>query len=460
MSLHPSNKRHKRKNPSKSEPHEAQDPDDCLGFMQWPCLSQRHCNERVGGYKYKYETRAYEFARSPPHGRVQFLVCGIRSYSRRPCTMTKRWLMPQEFRLADMSAPPAALGGDFIRRASSSRVEIWLWSLAALVFLMVIAGGATRLTESGLSITEWQPLTGVVPPLNEVMWRAEFENYKKIPQYAELFPGMDLSGFKFIYFFEWGHRLLGRMTGLAMALPLVFFWIRRELPPRFKSKLLGILALGGLQGAVGWWMVKSGLSDRVEVAQERLAIHLLLASLTFAALVWLASSLRPSREKLREHVRKALRGFSAVILLLLFVQIGLGALVAGLRAGRAFNTWPLIDGYFWPPFEKLTLLSPIWWNALDNLLLVQFQHRMLAYALFALAIAQALAALWYAPGSGAARRARLVAILVTGQAAFGVIALIFIVPLWAGLLHQAFAMVVLAAAVISTQKLAKPAISA
>src|SRR6202045_2662605 len=248
--------------------------------------------------------------------------------------------------------------------ASHPAITIWLWSLAALVFLMVIAGGVTRLTESGLSITEWKPLTGIVPPLGEAGWLAEFENYKRIPQYAQLFPDMDLSGFKFIFFFEWSHRLLGRLIGAAMVLPLIFFWAKGLLPPGFKPKLLCVLALGALQGFVGWWMVKSGLSDRVEVAQERLAIHLSLASLTFAALVWLAASLKRGVAQIPERRSPGLRWFAGGIILLVLLQIGLGGLVAGLRAGAAFNTWPLIDGYFWPPLDKLTLLSPLWPNFL------------------------------------------------------------------------------------------------
>jgi heme a synthase len=334
-------------------------------------------------------------------------------------------------------------------------VAIWVWSLAALVFLMVIAGGATRLTESGLSITEWKPLTGVIPPLSEAQWQAEFENYKSIPQYAELFPGMDLRGFKFIFFFEWGHRLLGRLIGAVMAVPLIVFWARGLLPRGFKPKLLGVLALGALQGFVGWWMVKSGLTERVEVAQERLAIHLLLASATFGALTWLASSLKRGASELPQRVLPGLKWLAWATVLLVLLQIGLGALVAGLRAGRAFNTWPLIDGNFWPPFDKLTVLTPLWRNVLDNILLVQFQHRMAAYALLALALVQGLYASRVAPGSRAMRRTVALAGLATTQAAIGIVTLLLVVPLWAGLLHQAFAMIVLGMAVAHAQALSQ-----
>ena len=334
-------------------------------------------------------------------------------------------------------------------------IAVWLWSLAGLVFLMVIVGGATRLTESGLSITEWKPLTGIIPPLSTSQWQAEFENYKKIPQYAELFPDMDLRGFKFIFFFEWSHRLLGRLIGAAMVLPLIFFWAKGLLPRGFKPKLLGVLALGALQGFVGWWMVKSGLSDRVEVAQERLAIYLLLASVTFAALVWLAASLDARMGKIPERRLPGLRWLAAGVVLLVLLQIGLGGLVAGLRAGRAFNTWPLIDGYFWPPLDKLTFLSPLWQNFLDNILLVQFQHRMIAYALSVFALAQALYTSQVAAGSRAVRRTWVVWGLVVMQVSIGIATLVLAVPLWAGLLHQAFAMIVLGMAVAHAQALSK-----
>jgi cytochrome c oxidase assembly protein subunit 15 len=366
---------------------------------------------------------------------------------------------PQLYSRNRMGEPPADFGSlhaakDARQPALNCAIAIWLWSLAALVFLMVIVGGATRLTESGLSITEWKPLAGVIPPLSPSQWQAEFENYKKIPQYAELFPDMELSGFKFIFFFEWSHRLLGRLIGAAMVLPLIFFWAKGLLPPGFKPKLLCVLALGALQGFVGWWMVKSGLSDRVEVAQERLAIHLLLASLTFAALVWLAALLKRRVAQIPERRLPELRWFAGGIILLVLLQIGLGGLVAGLRAGRAFNTWPLIDGYFWPPLDKLTLLTPLWQNFLDNILLVQFQHRMTAYALLAFALAQALYASRAAVGSRVVRRAWAVAGLVAMQASIGIATLVLVVPLWAGLLHQAFAMIVLGMAVAHAQALA------
>jgi cytochrome c oxidase assembly protein subunit 15 len=330
-------------------------------------------------------------------------------------------------------------------------VALWLWSLAALVLLMVVVGGATRLTESGLSITEWKPVTGVIPPLSQADWMAEFDKYKQIPQFSTIFPDMDLGGFKFIYFWEWSHRLIGRLLGLALLIPLAGFWATGRLPGALKVKLLGVLALVGFQGFVGWWMVSSGLSDRVEVAQQRLAVHLLLASLTLASLVWLAASLKPKSVS----APAGLRRFASLIVLMVFAQIGLGALVAGLRAGHVYNTWPFMDGHFAPPVNVLTSLTPLWRNLTDNVALVQFDHRLVAYALLALAALQAAVAARY--GGKIALSAFILLALVVMQAAIGVVTLLLAVPLWAGLLHQAFAMIVLGKAVMSRQALSGPA---
>ena len=333
----------------------------------------------------------------------------------------------------------------------SPAVRWWLWITAGLVFAMVVVGGATRLTESGLSITEWKPVTGILPPLNLADWQAEFEKYRKIPQYAQLFPDMDMGRFQFIYFWEWGHRLLGRVIGLVFAVPLLWFAITRQLPGGwFAAKLAGLLALGGLQGFVGWWMVKSGLSERVEVSQYRLAVHLVLAALTFAALIWLAASLGQRRAQPGQGTLRPLAsGLVAVVLL----QIGLGALVAGLRGGLTYNSWPLMDGHFVPPYADLTRLSPLWSNVFENITAVQFQHRMAAYALLGLALWQAAVA--FRLGGRAWRRALAITGLVLCQAGLGIATLLLAVPLWAGLAHQALAMIVLAMAVVNRQALSE-----
>ena len=328
-------------------------------------------------------------------------------------------------------------------------VRLWLWSVAGLIFAMVVVGGATRLTESGLSITEWKPISGVIPPLSEAAWLAEFEKYKQIPQYAQLFPTMTLSEFQTIFFWEWGHRVLGRVIGLAVALPLAWFWLRGALTRGLKWRLSGILALGGLQGAVGWWMVRSGLSQRVEVAPERLAVHLLLASITFAAIVWIAVGLKPAVAE----TAQGLRGWALGLLALVLTQIGLGALVAGSRAGLTYNDWPFMAGHLVPPMEHLARLDPWWLNILENITLIQFQHRLVAYLLIALALWHMISARRKAPGSSAARRATALAGLVTTQAVIGIVTLMLVVPVWAGLLHQAFAMVVLAMAAVHARRL-------
>ena len=328
-------------------------------------------------------------------------------------------------------------------------VRLWLWSVAGLIFAMVIVGGATRLTESGLSITEWKPILGVIPPLTHDAWLAEFEKYKQIPQYAQLFPTMTLGEFQVIYFWEWGHRLLGRVIGLAFALPLAFFWWRGMLTRGLKWRLTGLLALGGLQGAVGWWMVTSGLSKRVEVAPERLAVHLLLASITFAAIIWIATGLKPKAAE----ASKGLKGWAYGMFVLVLAQICLGALVAGSRAGLTYNDWPFMAGHLVPPMENLSRLDPWWLNFLENITLIQFQHRLAAYALLALALWHMARARRLAPGSKAARRATALAGLVGTQAVIGVVTLMLVVPIWAGLLHQAFAMVVLAMAAVHARRL-------
>ena len=337
-------------------------------------------------------------------------------------------------------------------RSGSRAVAAWLWSVAALVFLMVVIGGATRLTESGLSITEWKPITGVIPPLTHAAWLEAFAKYKQIPQYESLFPTMTLGHFQAIFLMEWTHRLLGRLVGLVLVVPLILFWIRGMLTTRLKWQMLGIFALGGLQGFVGWWMVSSGLTGRVEVAQERLAAHLLLASITFAALVWLASSQR-RRLRGRATIDGALRPLATAVVMLVLVQIGFGALVAGLRAGQAYNTWPLMDGHLLLPADVLGAMTPLWRNLVDNVAEVQFQHRMTAYLLLAVVIVQAAWTRRVASGSTDSRHAAALVGLVLAQATIGIVTLVLVVPIWAGLLHQAFAMVVLAMAVVHRQRL-------
>jgi cytochrome c oxidase assembly protein subunit 15 len=356
--------------------------------------------------------------------------------------------------MSDVSASPSRLGriaaAHFEGRGGA--VGHWLWSVAALVFLMVIVGGATRLTESGLSITEWKPVTGVIPPLTHAAWMEAFDKYKLIPQYETLFPDMSLGHFQSIFLMEWTHRLIGRLLGLALFVPLIVFWLRGRLATRLKWQTVGIVGLVGLQGFVGWWMVSSGLVGRVEVAQERLAVHLLLASITFASLVWLAAA-QKTRGPI-EPVPSLTRHLASLIIVLVLAQIGLGALVAGLRAGQAYNTWPLMDGRLVPPGDVLGAMTPWWRNLVDNVAEVQFQHRVTAYLVLGLAILQAAWTARIAPRTAATRRAIALAGLVAAQATIGIVTLVLVVPIWAGLLHQSFAMVVLAMSVVHRQRLA------
>jgi len=330
-------------------------------------------------------------------------------------------------------------------------VSMWLLAVAALIALMVLVGGATRLTESGLSIVEWKPVTGALPPLTEAQWTQAFEGYKAIPQYRELNAGMTLGDFKSIFWWEWSHRLLGRFIGVAYLLPFLYFLWRGGLSGELKRRLWLIFGLGGLQGAVGWWMVASGLSERVEVSQYRLATHLVLALLIFAAIVW---TLRRLTERAPAVAAIRLKITSAVLLVLTFVQLYFGALVAGLRAGRVYNTWPDIDGGFIPSADRLWFETPWWRNLFDNTLTVQFEHRMTAYLLFALALAHAIDAVRSRADRGVIAGAWWLVAAITVQATLGILTLLNQAPIDLALTHQAVAIVVLTLAVLQAERLA------
>src|ERR1700742_2944734 len=334
---------------------------------------------------------------------------------------------------------------------ATTAVRWWLFSVAALIAVMVLVGGATRLTESGLSITEWKPVTGTLPPLNQEQWSQAFEGYKAIPQYRELNAGMTLGEFKSIFWWEWSHRLLGRVIGVVYLLPFLWFMWRGRLTGELKRRLWGIFALGGLQGVVGWWMVASGLSERVEVSHYRLATHLVLALLIFAAIVW---TLRRLANRPPATANRRLKATSVVMLALTFVQLYLGALVAGLRAGRVYNTWPDIDGGFIPSAARLFFDQPWWRNLFDNTLTVQFEHRMTAYALFALAVLHAIDAVRSRADGAVIRGALWLAAAITLQATLGILTLLNQVPIDLALTHQAVAIVVLTLAVLQAERLA------
>jgi heme a synthase len=330
-------------------------------------------------------------------------------------------------------------------------VRAWLLAVAALIFATLLVGGATRLTESGLSITEWRPVAGVLPPLSATSWQAEFEKYRATPQYRGINFGMTLDQFKTIYWWEWSHRLLARLVGAAFLLPFLLFLWRGWIAPPLRLRLWGIFAAGALLGGVGWWMVASGLAGRTSVSQYRLAFHLTLACLIYAAIVWTAQRILP-----RAGVAAAPRlRFGAVALpVVLLAQIYLGALVAGLDAGKSFNTWPLIDGAFIPAAERLWFETPLWRNLFENALTAQFTHRMTGYAIWILAVLHAADAFAGGADGRVKGQAAMLAVLVTLQAAIGIVTLVKAAPLGLSLAHQAFAIVVLTVAVVHAARLA------
>lgn len=327
-------------------------------------------------------------------------------------------------------------------------VRPWLLSLAVLVVVMVAIGGATRLTGSGLSITEWQPITGAIPPLSESAWLLEFEKYKQSSQYELLNAGMSLSEFQSIYWWEWGHRQFGRLLGFLYVVPMLLLavgWLKGRVKGSFLFKLSVIGLLGGLQAAVGWIMVASGLEPgMIAVAPVKLMLHLVLASIILGCLIATACGLSTHAEFRASAI---VRGLARIIIALLFLQIALGALVAGSKAGLSYNTWPLMDGEVIPPLADLFAVKPWYENFLDNVALVQFQHRAAAYVLLALVYIHASLVKQELPGSSLIGQVNLLLAIVLAQSVLGITALLLVVPLWAALSHQVIAMATLAIAV-------------
>ena len=329
-------------------------------------------------------------------------------------------------------------------------IRLWLYAVAALVLAMDLIGGATRLTESGLSITEWQPLVGVLPPLNDTQWQTEFAKYGAIPHYRQLNAGMSLAEFKTIYWWEWAHRLIGRVIGVVFVAPFIWFLWRNWIPRGRRAALWVILGLGALQGAIGWWMVASGLVDRVEVSQYRLATHLVLACLIYAAIIWTAW--RHDGERWAASVTSGqpvwVRAGALGLLALIVLQIYFGALVAGLRAGHMFNTWPLIDGGLVPQGTRLFFDVPLWRNFFENPLIVQFDHRVLGYTIWLVAVLHLFNIARLNKRGPALTGAVLLAAALTVQAVLGIWTLLSVVALPLALAHQAMAMVTLTLAVV------------
>lgn len=322
-------------------------------------------------------------------------------------------------------------------------VALWLLAVAALVFLIVVVGGITRLTESGLSIVRWEPVSGILPPIGESAWEAEFAAYRLSPQYQLVNSGMSLDDFKNIYFWEYLHRLLGRIIGLAFALPLAWFAWNRAIPRGYGWKLGAILALGAVQGAIGWWMVASGLVDRPDVSHIRLAVHLLTALAIFAAILWVALDLL----RLDRGAGPARMPTAGIWLIsLLFLQFLFGAYVAGLDAGWAFASWPKMGDEWFP--ADAPMLEPFLRNFADNPVVVQFVHRWLAFAVAAAALVLARNA-WR---GGHWRAAAALTGAVTVQIILGVYTLLSGVELWIAASHQGMAVLLLAAALVAAHR--------
>ncbi len=358
--------------------------------------------------------------------------------------------------VSDVQKPVAAPGGiDAGGKGARGAIRVWLIVLAVLVVVIITVGGLTRLTDSGLSITEWEPLSGFMPPLNAAGWDAEFSAYKLIPEYIEQNAGMSLSEFKVIYFWEWGHRNLGRLLGLVWALGFGYFMLRRQVPVGWTQRLLVIGVLIGIQGAIGWWMVHSGLQEgMLDVASYRLALHLGGAFVILGALSWYVFLLGRAEAALMQSRRGGearLFSLSTILMYFAFLQILLGALVAGIDAGRAFPTWPLMGSGFFPPDPFL--ITPIWRNFFEDAGLVQFIHRMSAYLLFAFGVF-----VWLrgrkSPNGAMRFAVNVVMALMILQMLIGIVTVLYSAPAHIAIVHQ-FTAILLWIAILRARYLAR-----
>ena len=358
---------------------------------------------------------------------------------------------------SDQKIAPAPKGGLIDGAKSGARLAIrrWLMVLFGLVVIMIAVGGLTRLTDSGLSITEWRPVTGALPPMSEAAWEAELEKYRQIPEYQLQNNGMSMSEFKVIYWWEWGHRQLGRFIGLVWALGFLYFFLTKKIPTGWTGRLLILGALGGFQGAIGWWMVSSGLTGTMlDVASYRLATHLGLAFVILGVIAWFVMLLgRTEADLLQARRAREGRLFSMATGLthFVFLQIILGALVAGIDAGRSYNEWPLMGGAFVPPtaFD----LEPLWRNFFENAGLVQFIHRVTAYLLFIFGVV-----VWWRSresGNGETRFAfNAVLAMMVVQMVIGIMTVLYSAPWQLAILHQ-FGAVLLYVAILRARFLAQ-----
>jgi cytochrome c oxidase assembly protein subunit 15 len=331
------------------------------------------------------------------------------------------------------------------------QVAIWLLVCAATVFGMIVLGGVTRLTNSGLSIVEWQPLLGIFPPINETQWLEVFEKYKTFPEYRKINAGMSLAEFKFIFYFEYFHRLLGRLIGLIFLLPLVFFWLKGRISKPLLPKLLVMFVLGGLQGLLGWYMVKSGLIDIPRVSQYRLTAHLGLAVIIYAYILWIAFGLLLKGQASEIPQYKNIHRYSVAITIVIFIMILSGGFIAGTDAGFAYNTFPLMAGALIP--NGLFALQPFWLNFFENILTIQFNHRVLAYLIFVMVCV--FVALIFRTDVDRHIKFMSLVLLATLliQLGLGIATLLYIVPLSTASLHQANAILLFTVSLYITHQL-------
>jgi cytochrome c oxidase assembly protein subunit 15 len=334
-------------------------------------------------------------------------------------------------------------------QAGQGAVAAWLFACCALVFAMVVVGGITRLTHSGLSIVEWQPIVGTLPPLGEAQWLETFEKYKATPEYKQVNQGMSLGEFKGIFWWEYIHRLLGRLIGLAFLLPLAWFWMRGRIRGALRLELLGIFLLGGLQGALGWYMVQSGLVDNPRVSQYRLTAHLALALAIYAAMFWSALSLLERRPRPAAH--RVLQRLGWTVTAVVAYMVITGGFVAGIRAGYAYNTFPLMNGHWVPP--EIMQIEPWYLNFFNNMATVQFDHRAGAWALALLVPWLWLRARREALGAEGRRAAHLLLAAAILQIGLGIATLLLAVPVALGAAHQGGAVLLLSAALYVNRQL-------
>ncbi|UNE55309.1 COX15/CtaA family protein [Bartonella machadoae] len=327
-----------------------------------------------------------------------------------------------------------------LQKKNRKQIQVWLYSILLLCLAIVLVGGATRLTGSGLSITEWKPIHGVIPPIGVEQWQEEFLKYQQIAQYKLLNRDMTLSAFKTIFWWEWAHRVLGRLVGLVALFGLIWFWVTKRIEKNILFQLAVVPILIALQGFIGWWMVASGIgqSNLTSVSQYRLAFHLITACFVIIFVTYLARGLAHYSEK---PANQKVQSFAGWLVILILIEIYLGALVAGLHAGKVYNTWPLMDGQIVP--DGLLQHNPVWINFFENPLTVQFIHRFFAYFLFITAVIHTLYVQRNVPHSTHSRRAFVLCIMITIQAMLGVLTLLHEVPISLGLVHQSVALGVL-----------------